>query len=75
MTAYYNAPDDKDDLVAAFHARDEADEYAKKYGGNVTGVGVVFTVGKGADHAKAQADFKKLAEGGKADDDKGASKP
>lgn len=60
MVAAFNAPDDPADLVAAFNSQSEAQAYADAYGGTVTPVGVAFTVGRGADHAKAKADIAAL---------------
>lgn len=61
MVAFYNAPDSADDLVAAFHTLAEAQAYADTYGGEVVASGVVFTVGRGADHARAKDDAAALA--------------
>lgn len=63
MTAYYNDPIDDRDLVASFHSRGEADDYAERYGGEVDAAGVVFTVGRGADHARARKEARDAAEG------------
>lgn len=63
MTAYYNKPDDERDTVAHFHSAQEANDYAAKYGGSVDAAGVVFTVGHGADHAKAKDDVRSEAKG------------
>lgn len=63
MTAYYNAPDDAGDLVASFHSLGEAQEYVDEYGGEIGRTGVVFTVGRGADHERAKSDAAKAARG------------